>query len=96
MYKIVNIKLVNIYTLTQTRNQHGEVFDKAQIEPVLITKQKRPSHVILSAEVFQQLLTRLEELEDRQLIETADTVLSQSSLVGTDAFVQALKKLANA
>ena len=96
MYKIVNIKLVNIYTLTQTRNQHGEVFDKAQIEPVLITKQKRPSHVIISAEVFQQLLTRLEELEDRQLIETADTVLSQSSLVGTDAFVQALKKLANA
>ncbi len=87
---------MNIYTLTQTRNQHGEVFDKAQIEPVLITKQKRPSHVILSAEVFQQLLTRLEELEDRQLIETADTVLSQSSLVGTDAFVQALKKLANA
>ena len=72
------------------------MFDKAQIEPVLITKQKRPSHVILSAEVFQQLLTRLEELEDRQLIETADTVLSQSSLVGTDAFVQALKKLANA
>ncbi|MEY3826735.1 MAG: hypothetical protein RLZZ148_1552, partial [Cyanobacteriota bacterium] len=26
------------YTLTQIRNQHGEVFDQAQIEPVLVTK----------------------------------------------------------
>jgi hypothetical protein len=30
------------YTLTQIRNQHGEVFDKATVEPVLVTKQKRP------------------------------------------------------
>ncbi|MFM1843237.1 MAG: hypothetical protein RLZZ490_1979 [Cyanobacteriota bacterium] len=87
---------MNIYTLTQTRNQHGEVFDKAQVEPVLITKQKRPSHVILSADVFQQLLTRLEELEDRQLGQAADSLLSQSSLVGADVFAKALEKLANA
>ncbi|MEB3124012.1 MAG: type II toxin-antitoxin system Phd/YefM family antitoxin [Snowella sp.] len=87
---------MNIYTLTQTRNQHGEVFDKAQVEPVLITKQKRPSHVILSADVFQRLVTRLEELEDRQLGQAADGLLSQSSLVGVEDFVQALEKLANA
>lgn len=96
MYKIVKTKPVNIYTLTETRNHHGEVFDKAQVEPVLITKQKRPSHVILSAEVFQQLLTRLEELEDRQLGQTAEVVLNESPLVGVDDFVQALKTLADA
>ena len=38
------------YTLKQTRNQHGEVFDQAKVEPVLITEQKRPSYVILSLE----------------------------------------------
>ncbi len=52
------------YTLTQTQNQHDEVFDKAAIEPVLITKQEIPSYVILSAETYKQLITKLEELED--------------------------------
>ena len=35
------------YTLTQTRNQHGEVFDQAQVEPVLVTKPKRPNQIHL-------------------------------------------------
>lgn len=35
------------YTLTETRNRHGEVFDRATVEPVLVTKQQRPSHVSL-------------------------------------------------
>lgn len=83
------------YTLTQTRNQHGEVFDKATIEPVLITKQKRPSHVILSAEAYQQLVNRLEELEDLNLGKAAETALSQSSMVGIEEFTTTLEKLAN-
>ena len=84
------------YTLTQTRNQHGEVFDKAAIEPVLVTKQKRPSHVILAAETYQQLITRLEELEDLNLGKAAETALSQSSMIGNKEFTSALEKLANA
>ena len=83
------------YTLTQTRNQHGEVFDKATVEPVLVTKQKRPSHVILSAEAYQKLIDRLEELEDWNLGSSAETVLTQSKMVGSEEFTATLEKLAN-
>ena len=84
------------YTLTQTRNQHGEVFDKATLQPVLITKQKRPSHVILAAETYRQLVNRLEELEDLNLGKAVATALNQSSMVGTKEFISALKQIANA
>lgn len=83
------------YTLTQTRNQHGEVFDKATVEPVLVTKQKRPSHVILSAEAYQKLVDRLEELEDLNLGSSAETALTQSKMVGSQEFTATLEKLAN-
>lgn len=83
------------YTLTQTRNQHGEVFDRAKIEPVLVTKQERPSHVILSAEAYQKLIARLEELEDLNWGKAAQTAVDQSSMVGTDQFTTALEKIAN-
>ncbi|NCO76195.1 MAG: type II toxin-antitoxin system Phd/YefM family antitoxin [Cyanobacteria bacterium] len=83
------------YTLTETRNQHGEVFDQAQIEPVLVTKQKRASHVIISAQVYQQLITRLEELEDLNLGKTAEIGLTQSSMVGSKEFTATLEKIAN-
>lgn len=84
------------YTLTQTRNQHGEVFNKATIKPILITKQKRPSHVILAAETYQQLITRLEELEDLHLGKAAETALAQSSMVGSQKFTSALEDIADA
>ena len=84
------------YTLTQTRNQHGEVFDKAAKEPILITKQKRPSHVILAADTYQQLIDRLEELEDLHLAQTAETALKQSSMIGSKEFTLALEEIANA
>ena len=84
------------YTLTQTRNKHGEVFDKASIEPVLITKQKRPSHVILAAETYQQLIIRLEDLEELNLVKAAETALTQSSMVSSKEFISALEQLSNA
>ncbi|QSV63139.1 MAG: type II toxin-antitoxin system Phd/YefM family antitoxin [Dolichospermum sp. DL01] len=83
------------YSLTDARNKHGEVFDKAAIEPVLLTKQSRPSHVIISADSYQKLITRLQELEDMQLVQNAETALSQSKMVGTEAFISALEHLAN-
>jgi prevent-host-death family protein len=83
------------YTLTDARNKHGEVFDKAAIEPVLLTKQSRPSHVIISADSYQKLITRLQELEDMQLVQSAETALSQSKMMGIEAFTSALEHLAN-
>ena len=65
------------YSLTDARNKHGEIFDKAAIEPVLLTKQSRPSHVIISADSYQKLINRLQELEDMQLVQNAETALSQ-------------------
>lgn len=86
---------MRIYTLTQTRNHHGEVFDRAQIEPVLVTKQKRPSHVILSVEAYQKLMTRLEELEDLNWGKAAQIAFNQSSMVGCEEFTATLEKIAN-
>ncbi len=83
------------YTLTDARNKHGEVFDKAAIEPVLLTKQSRPSHVIMSAESYQQLIDRLRELEDMVLGQAAEVALNQSKMVGTEAFTAAVERLAN-
>jgi prevent-host-death family protein len=83
------------YTLTETRNRHGEVFDKATVEPVLVTKQQRPSHVIMSVEAYERLITRLEELEDNSLGKMAEEAESKSRMVGTEKFTTALKHLAN-
>ena len=83
------------YTLSETRNRHGEVFDHAKLEPVLVTKQERPSHVILSVEAYQKLIARLEELEDLNWGKAAETALNQSSMVGTNQFTTALEKIAN-
>lgn len=83
------------YSLTDARNKHGEVFDKAAVEPVLLTKQSRPSHVIMSAETYQKLVERLEELEDMVLAQVANAALSKSKMMGSEAFTTALENLAN-
>jgi prevent-host-death family protein len=83
------------YTLTETRNRHGEVFDKATVEPVLVTKQQRPSHVIMSVEAYERLITRLRELEDNNLGKMAQEALSKSRMVGVNEFTTALEHLAN-
>lgn len=83
------------YKLTDVVNQHSEVFDKATVEPVLLTQQSHPSHVIMSAETYQQLIERLTNLEDTLLGENAQKALSQSQLVGVEEFTSALKRLAN-
>ncbi|MEH1925211.1 type II toxin-antitoxin system Phd/YefM family antitoxin [Nostoc sp.] len=94
MSKIAKMSM-QTYTLTDARNKHGEVFDKAATEPVLLTKQSRPSHVIISAESYQKLMNRLEELEDMVFGQAAEVALSQSKMIGTEAFTSALEHLAN-
>jgi prevent-host-death family protein len=83
------------YSLTDARNRHGEVFDQAIQAPVLLTKQSRPSHVILSAQAYQAMLTRLDDLEDLAWGKAAQINLDQSSMVGIDRFTAELAQLAN-
>ena len=81
------------YTLSDARNRHGEVFDQAMVEPVLLTKQSRPSHVILSVQAYQALIDRLSELEDLALGQAAEAALAQSQTVGTESFTAELERL---
>jgi prevent-host-death family protein len=83
------------YSLTDARNRHGEVFDQAIQAPVLLTKQSRPSHVILSAQAYQAMLTRLDDLEDLAWGKAAQINLDQSSIAGIDRFTAELVQLAN-
>ena len=83
------------YTLTDARNHHGEIFDRAVVEPVLLTKQSRPSHVLLSAQAYQALVERLSELEDLALGRTAEVALTQSQMLGSQSFTAELNRLAN-
>lgn len=81
------------YTLSDARNRHGEVFDQAMVAPVLLTKQSRPSHVILSVQAYQALIDRLSELEDLALGRAAQAALAQSQTVGTESFTAELERL---
>ncbi|MBD0345749.1 MAG: type II toxin-antitoxin system Phd/YefM family antitoxin [Coleofasciculus sp. Co-bin14] len=83
------------YTLTDTHNRLSEVFEKAVTEPVLVIEQSRPSHVIMSADTYQRLLKRLEELEDMLLGQAADAALKNSHMVGVETFTSTLQRLAN-
>jgi prevent-host-death family protein len=83
------------FTLTDARNHPGKVFDQASIEPVLLTKKDRPTHVVMSAQAYDPLTERLALLEDLAWGKTAETVLQQSSVLDTDIFMSALRQLAD-
>ncbi|MFB2876508.1 type II toxin-antitoxin system Phd/YefM family antitoxin [Floridanema aerugineum] len=82
------------YTLTEASNHQEEIFEQASLEPVLVTQRSQPSHVIMSFDTYQHLIERLTKLEDKALGKVAQAALSQSSMVGTETFVESLKKLA--
>ena len=86
---------MHTYTLSEARNRHGEIFDRAATEPVLLTKQSRPSHVLLSATAYTKLLDKLTELEEAVWGQKATEVLSKAEMVGTEVFTNALTKIAN-
>ncbi|NEP40718.1 MAG: prevent-host-death protein, partial [Okeania sp. SIO2H7] len=77
------------------QKRQEEVFNKAAIEPVLLIERSRPSHVIMSAETYQQLMEKLAELEDAIWGKAAEAALKNSKMVGSDKFTETLKKLAN-
>jgi prevent-host-death family protein len=86
---------MHTYTLSEARNRHGEIFDRAAIEPVLLTKQSRPSHVLLSATAYTKLIDKLTELEEAAWGQKATEALSTAEMVGTEVFTDALTKIAN-
>ena len=83
------------YTLAEVCNPQGTVFNRAAVEPVLLTDKSQPSHVIMSSDAYQRLIERLMELEDMLLGSSAKSALNQSQMVGTKTFVETLKQLAN-
>lgn len=86
---------MNKFSLSECSDRHGEVFDLAAVEPVLLTKKGRPSHVILSARAYTELTEKLRELEDAALGEAAERAVQEGKLVGSRKFTDALTKLAN-
>jgi len=86
---------MHTYTLSEARNRHGEIFDRAATEPVLLTKQSRPSHVLLSATAYTKLIDKLTELEEAVWGQKATEALSNAEMVGTELFTNALMKIAN-
>ena len=82
------------FSVTEIQNTHSEVLNQAAIEPVLLTEESQPSYVIMSVENYEQLISRLAQLEDLIIGEQAQTALSNSSMVGTETFTTELKRLA--
>ena len=83
------------YNITDVYHKHIEILNQAAIEPVLITKQSKPSYVIISVDCYHKLLNRLEELEDLLLGQAAEMAVSESEMVGTEIFTSTLEYLAN-
>jgi len=54
---------MEIYTFADFQKRQEEVFDLVAQNPVLLTDRSRPSHVIMSAETYQQIIETLAELE---------------------------------
>lgn len=86
---------MNNYSLTDLWQRQGEVLDLAKSEPILVTQQSLPSHVLMSFETYQKLIQRLRELEDLVWGENAQQNINNSQFVGEENFSNELRKLAN-
>ncbi len=75
--------------------KHDEVLSRANDEPVFLTQQSQPTHVIMSADTYQKLLERIQELEDSVLGETAQKARNNSKMVGVENFTSTLERMAN-
>ncbi len=83
------------YSIADAIAKHNEVFSKANDEPVLLTERSQPTHVIMSADTYQKLLERIEELEDSVLGEAAKKAQDNYKMVGVENFTSTLERMAN-
>lgn len=52
------------YSIAEIQDRASEVLEQAAIAPIVLTAGSKPNYVIMSAQGYQQLLERLEALED--------------------------------
>ncbi|EEE6744494.1 type II toxin-antitoxin system Phd/YefM family antitoxin [Salmonella enterica subsp. enterica serovar Westhampton] len=79
------------FTANQAKTQFGEMMSRAQREPVSITRNGKPSIVVLSAEdyaVFEAL--KMQEL--RRILGQSDQDIATGNVVDGGEFFDALEK----
>ncbi|MBP0016663.1 MAG: type II toxin-antitoxin system Phd/YefM family antitoxin [Cyanobacteria bacterium SBLK] len=84
------------YTLQEAKAKQEEILKKAKNEPVLLSEQSHPSHIIMSVQAYQELINRIHELEDMVLAKQAIDAVGESEFVGEEEFMRSLQELANA
>jgi tetrahydromethanopterin S-methyltransferase subunit G len=82
------------YPLTEIPPIANDILEQAASEPVLLVQESQAGYVLMSAQQYQNLIRRLEELEDRVFGKLAETALQSSSMVGSEVFIAELQQLA--
>lgn len=82
------------YPLTEIPPIANDILEQAASEPVLLVQESQAGYVLMSAQQYQDLIRRLEELEDRVFGKLAETALQSSSMTGSEVFVTELQQLA--
>lgn len=65
-------RVLPIFPITDLRNQAKEALGKATREPVVITQNGRASAVLLSYQLYNEMVDKMEMLEQYQNSERAD------------------------
>jgi PHD/YefM family antitoxin component YafN of YafNO toxin-antitoxin module len=52
------------YTVTELRSEQAKIFDRLPIEPIVLTRQGKPAAVLVDPEKWNELMDRLEDLQD--------------------------------
>ncbi len=81
------------FTLIDIRDRCDEVFNQSAVEPVLLTQESQPSYVLLSFHNYQQLMERLDSLEDGAFGKLAELAQKQSKMVSVETFTTELTSL---
>jgi PHD/YefM family antitoxin component YafN of YafNO toxin-antitoxin module len=82
------------FSVTEIQNTDSKALHQAAIEPVILTAESRSSYVIMSVENYEQLIDRLDRLEDIAIGQQAQAALSTSHMVGTEIFTAEIQRLA--
>jgi PHD/YefM family antitoxin component YafN of YafNO toxin-antitoxin module len=82
------------FSVTEIRNTPSAALHQATIEPVLLTADSQPSYVIMSIDNYEHLIDRLARLEDLAIGQQAQSNLTTSRMVGTEAFTAEIQRLA--
>lgn len=90
-----NSEILLKYTLAEARNNYQLVLTAAAMQPVLLTNQSQPTHVLTSAKSYQKLIDRVKELEDMVSGQVAETDISQSKMVARKVSTSTLTHLTN-